>query len=64
MDVFLQSSMIEILIPKATDFDIEGIFGSADDNMSSIEKRSLLYFGMQKKDSTKAPSSYSCLGTC
>ena len=64
MEMFLRSSTMDVFIPKATDFEIEELIDSSEDAMSSVEKRSLLYFGMQKKGSTKAPSSYSFLGMC
>lgn len=63
-DVFLKNSTIEILIPKATSFEVEELSQCTDDVVSAVEKRSLLYFGMQRKNPVKAPSSYSFLGTC
>lgn len=61
---FLKSSRLEILVPRATDLDTNELAGHAGDVKYSPEKRSLLYFGMQRRSPPKAPLSYSFLGTC
>lgn len=47
---FIESSRIDVLVPQATDSDVEELLssgdGSGEDNESSLEQRSMLYFGM------------------
>ncbi len=49
-DEFLKSSSLEVLVPEATDVQIEELFQhkteNSDNVTSTAERRSLLYFGM------------------
>lgn len=49
-DEFIQCSSLEVLVPEATDVELEELLSHKTENNDSIistaERRSLLYFGM------------------
>ena len=45
-DRFIDNSTLDVLVPQATDFDIEELAEKTPDIVSAAEERSLLYFGM------------------
>ena len=65
---FIASSKFDVLVPQVTELDFEELFvnNAGQDgaiSISSIERRSILYFGERLIASSEAPSSYSLLGT-
>lgn len=64
---FVAKSKFDVLVPQATELDFEELFASDEGrnenvSLSSIERRSLLYFGGWPSAVSKAPSSYSLPG--
>ena len=61
---FIASSKFDVLVPQATELDFEELFVNDEGQfgaipISSIERRSLLYFGELPLTLLEAPSSYS-----
>ena len=61
---FIASSKFDVLVPQATELDFEELFVNNEGQfgaipISSIERRSLLYFGESSLTLLEAPSSYS-----
>lgn len=60
---FIANSKFDVLVPQATELDFEELFVNEGrdgaTSISSIERRSLLYFGGSSSALSKAPSSYS-----
>ena len=66
---FIENSKLDILVPQATEIDIEEVFANTDEHAqaditSRIEQRSLLYFGGYPMSTLDALWSYSFLGSC
>ena len=64
----MEDSKLEVLIPNDTEIDIRSVLTSGDgvdpaDPVSSIEQRSLLYFGIYRIDTSGSLWSYSFLGS-
>lgn len=65
---FVAGSKFDVLVPRATELDFEELFLNNEGrdgaiSLSSIERRSILYFGRWPPTSSEGPSSYSLLGT-
>ena len=69
IEKFVEESIVDILIPEASDLDIEEALGIAYSEresdgpvLSSIPQRDVLFFGKNAPSSAYGIISYSCIG--